>query len=393
MYLLTGALKQRRFASAMTGVSRLSRKGIVWSRQSQLTKREIRLKAFPRVDLKQSFRIGDHVRLRSASAPANAQFRRPKILDGLILKAGTGQLTIGLMEPPPPDRCSWYILPAGNNTTAKGMFSAIRALARRKEECCELYGTLIKGTASRLQGSQEIQIDTTNLNSSQARAVVEAVRSDLTLVHGPPGTGKTSTVVRVINEWRKHSPDERILVTASTNNAIDNILEKFVSGGLVRDIVRVCPEPSALSKGAAKYWVGAFVEGDINRPSAAMKEAQQKVMDSKIVFTTCTGAGLGLLRKVTFPYVIVDEASQITEPNSLIPLVKGCKKSVLAGDHVQLRPTVTQLGEVYGHDISLFERLYNAPDIAGVARVSWTSSIGCIPILQDSRQFGSMVES
>jgi superfamily I DNA and/or RNA helicase len=245
----------------------------------------------------------------------------------------------------------------------------VRLLDGRRSRC-ELYGSLIKGVSSRPQSNTEsIQIDTTHLNSSQARAVLDAVRSDLTLVHGPPGTGKTSTVVRIINEWRKHSPEESILVTASTNNAVDNVLEKFVSGGVVRDLVRVCPDASALSKSAAKYWVGAFVEGDINKPSAAMKEAQRRVMDAKIIFTTCTGAGLGLLRKLTFPYVIVNEASQITEPNSLIPLVKGCKKAVLVGDHVQLRPTVTQLGEAYGYDISLFERLYRSPETGGVAKV------------------------
>lgn len=99
-----------------------------------------------------------------------------------------------------------------------------------------------------------------------------------------------------------------------------------------------------------------------------MEDAQKKVADAKIIFTTCTGAALGLLRKLTFAYVIVDEASQITEPNCLIVLAKGCQKVVLVGDHVQLRPNVTPLGEAYGCDMSLFERLYREPDVTGVAK-------------------------
>jgi superfamily I DNA and/or RNA helicase len=91
---------------------------------------------------------------------------------------------------------------------------------------------------------------------------------------------------------------------------------------------------------------------------AALKEAQNQIKKCNLVFTTCIGAGLGLLRSMVFDTVIIDEASQITEPASLVPLVKGCQKAILVGDHVQLGPTVQQHALLVQFDVSLFERLY-----------------------------------
>lgn len=90
----------------------------------------------------------------------------------------------------------------------------------------------------------------------------------------------------------------------------------------------------------------------------AMDQAKQAIKRSDIIFSTCIGAGIGLLRTQDFDFVIVDEASQQTEPASLVPLVKGCCKAVLVGDHVQLRPTVGQSALALEFDVSLFERLF-----------------------------------
>ena len=333
------------------------------------------VKAIHRIDLKISFRVGDHIRLRSASPPKNIPLRRPRVLDGQVERLQQGALFIRLTQPPPPERCSWYVLPAGNTTTTHAMIRAIRTMAKQKSECCAIYSKLIPGVASKMTSPSEVPapLSHSDLNASQLRAVTEAVRCDLTLCHGPPGTGKTTTIVRIIDQWRRSAGEnEKILVSASTNNAVDNVLEKYLSeqrGAETSDIIRVCPDSASLSKTATRFWVGAFVEGDFNKPSAAMKEAQKKVQEAKIIFTTCTGAALGLLRKLQFAYVIVDEASQLTEPNCLIALVKGCQKAVLVGDHVQLRPTVTPLGAAYQYDVSLFERLYGQPEIPGVSKI------------------------
>ena len=236
-----------------------------------------------RVDLAAPFRAGDHIRLRSATPPKDAPLQKPRILDGLITRIGQGSIKISLMEPPPPECCSWYILSAGNNTTAKAIIETIRTLAKRKHERCQLYSKIIPGATPTIITPHENEVMATmansDLNSSQTLAVSMAAQKDLTLIWGPPGTGKTTTIVRIIDDWRRllHK-GERILVAASTNNAVDNVLEKYISRKTTtpQDIVRVCPDSSTLSNAVIRFWVGAFVDGDFNQPSAAMRKAQKK---------------------------------------------------------------------------------------------------------------------
>lgn len=112
-----------------------------------------------------------------------------------------------------------------------------------------------------------------------------------------------------------------------------------------------------------------MVGKDISNDFAGRRQAQRRISESRLIFTTCAGAGLGLLRFESFEVVLIDEASQQTEPGSLIPLVKGCQRAILVGDHVQLRATVQQHAVIANFDISLFERLYNTSDMSGVAKV------------------------
>ncbi|EGO30083.1 putative restrictase [Serpula lacrymans var. lacrymans S7.9] len=162
-------------------------------------------------------------------------------------------------------------------------------------------------------------------------------------------------------------------MTASTHNAVDNVLERFVkvnkSECLLTDdqILRVATDHSKVSKSLQGYTIDARV-GDINENNKLHKKAQQRVEAAVIVFTTCTGAGLGTLRKVDFDIVLIDEASQITEPCALIPLVKGCQRAVMVGDHVQLRPTVKSMGKALEYDVSLLERLYTGDTKFGMVK-------------------------
>jgi len=99
---------------------------------------------------------------------------------------------------------------------------------------------------------------------------------------------------------------------------------------------------------------------DLNQHPSAKRKAMKRIAESRLVFTTCVGAALGLLRTQTFGTVIIDEASQQTEPASLIPLVKGCQRAVLVGDHVQLRATVSPYASTLDFDVSLMERLWTS---------------------------------
>ena len=102
---------------------------------------------------------------------------------------------------------------------------------------------------------------------------------------------------------------------------------------------------------------------------SAWRKAQKRIRDCRLAFTTCIGAGIGLLRNERFEIVVVDEASQQTEPASIVPLVKGCKMAILVGDHVQLRATVQKHAALYEYDISLFERLYKQTTPSSVRKV------------------------
>lgn len=108
---------------------------------------------------------------------------------------------------------------------------------------------------------------------------------------------------------------------------------------------------------------------DLTGNPSKRRKAQQRIKEARLIFTTCTGASLGLLRDEQFDVVLVDEASQLTEPATLVPLVKGCSRAILVGDHVQLRATVQQNSLLVGYDISLFERHYSMQECKGVAKV------------------------
>lgn len=97
-------------------------------------------------------------------------------------------------------------------------------------------------------------------------------------------------------------------------------------------ILRAATEISRVHKDLQKYTVDARLGGSINDDPRLIQKAEKRVKAARIVFTTCTGASLGILRKSNFQIVLIDEASQISEPAALIPLVKGCRTAVMVGD-------------------------------------------------------------
>ena len=120
---------------------------------------------------------------------------------------------------------------------------------------------------------------------------------------------------------------------------MDNVLERFVR---LNDeehiipsnrIIRFATDRSRVNKALQKYTLEGRVGGEIVRDKARRERAEEFLENAAIVFTTCASAGLGALRMmVEFDTVLIDEASQVTEPIALIPLVKGCKRAVLVGD-------------------------------------------------------------
>ncbi|KAI4699631.1 hypothetical protein J4E81_004658 [Alternaria sp. BMP 2799] len=264
----------------------------------------------------------------------------------------------------------------GSFVTSKTSFDAVTTFYTEREACSAIYAMLLGLPPSNQGNSIGIELPVTVaplLNGSQNAALAASMKHSLTFIWGPPGTGKTHTIVVIITQLLEKLPKLRFLVTAPTHNAVDNMLRRFVAypgaknGGIVP--VRVSTQLSKVAQDLRTYTCDAMVGKDLSANFPARRKAQKRIKEARLVFTTCTGAALGLLRNEAFDVVIIDEASQLTEPATLVPLVKGCSRAILVGDHVQLRATVQQTAVVTGYDVSLFERHYNLAPREGVAKV------------------------
>ena len=193
----------------------------------------------------------------------------------------------------------------------------------------------------RLQMLQKSIPSHVNLSESQMRSVQSALQQRLTLIHGPPGTGKTTAAVSVLSAWR--SLGDRILCAADSNVAADNLHQNLQKWGVKS--YRFSPtEMHQTGERATAY--------------QRMLAIQDAIGSFQIVVTTCASAGHELLRGYNFPRVLIDESTQSIEPSTLLPIINGCSHLVLIGDHRQLPPTViSDDARRLGLDRSLFARL------------------------------------
>ena len=162
---------------------------------------------------------------------------------------------------------------------------------------------------------------------------------DYFLLWGPPGTGKTSVMLRHLVNYLIHHTDEHILLMAYTNRAVDEICEAIErNGNNIKDLyMRI----------GSRYGTGeAYHQQLFDHKIAAVKtraELREVVTKHRIVVATVAGmqSKTELLELIKFDRVIIDEASQILEP-SLVGLLPRFPKVVLIGDHRQLPAVVTQ---------------------------------------------------
>jgi hypothetical protein len=236
----------------------------------------------------------------------------------------------------------------------------------------------------------------TRLNPPQQDAVRFAISAlDLAIIHGPPGTGKTTTLAELIFQCVRRG--ERVLACAPSNTAVDNILERLVE--MLPHVVRV-GHPARVFEQLRGHTLDELVENDPSTaviqdmrrevdqlmraatrrgrgPHAGRRRGElfaeagrlrgqiralersvvQGVLASADVICTTTTIDDDLLGKQQFDLVVVDEACQSTEP-SIWQAILRADRVVLAGDHCQLPPTVLSDEAVrLGMRRSLMQRL------------------------------------
>ncbi|KAG7384713.1 DNA-binding protein SMUBP-2 [Phytophthora pseudosyringae] len=252
----------------------------------------------------------------------------------------------------------------------------------------------------------------TGLNQSQVEAIRFALASkDLALIHGPPGTGKTTTVVEFILQAVTKF-DLKVLVCAPSNIAVDNVLDKLASTcSTLRKKLRLTRvgHPARVLPQILKYCLDAKIQSaegteivnDIRKEMTAMQTKLQKTRDksvrfqlrremkanrkeirvreqkvvgdivqhSNVVFATNVGAASKLLKDVTFDLVIIDEAAQALEASCWVPILKA-KRCVLAGDHLQLPPTIkSKTAAAKGLEVTLFDRITSYANTQSIVKM------------------------
>ncbi|ESO83649.1 hypothetical protein LOTGIDRAFT_222500 [Lottia gigantea] len=205
----------------------------------------------------------------------------------------------------------------------------------------------------------QIEFINEKLNDCQKLAVIKIVLGQCRplpyIIFGPPGTGKTITVVESILQILLQIPSSRIVACTPSNSAADLLVERLFASGKVKvcDMVRL----------------NSFHRKDesipeVVLPFSARGEDINIICRYRIVVCTCNTAGslvnLGL-KVGHFTHAFVDEAGQATEPECLIPLglVSGADgQTVLAGDPKQLGPVLmSRYAKLYGLELSFLERL------------------------------------
>ena len=218
----------------------------------------------------------------------------------------------------------------------------------------------------------------TQLNVSQANAIRHVLQRPLSLIQGPPGTGKTVTSATIVYHLSKLHK-ERILVCAPSNVAVDHLAAKLRDLGL--KVVRLTAKSredveSSVSNLGLHNLVSRSAKGELKKllklkedvgelSSIDTKKFVKQVRKSEleilkkadVVCCTCVGTGDKRL-EAKFRTVLIDESTQASEPECLIPIVKGAKQVILVGDHQQLGPVILDRKAAdAGLKQSLFERL------------------------------------
>ena len=241
------------------------------------------------------------------------------------------------------------------------------------------------------------------LNPIQERAVNEVLwAKDVAIVHGPPGTGKTTTLVEAINETLMR--ESQVLVCAQSNMAVDWISEKLVDRGI--NVLRI-GNPTRVNDKMLGFTYERRFESHPDYPQLwAIRKAIRELRKNKkkgsenyhqkmerlksraaeieirinaelfgearVIACTLVGSAHHLLEGMKFGTLFIDEAAQALEAACWIPM-KRASRVILAGDHCQLPPTVKSIAALRaGLGKTLMERIAeNKPEVVTLLKIQY----------------------
>lgn len=325
---------------------------------------------------------------------------------GTVYEKRAGTITVAFNNELPEwvhEEGVYFLNIAGNRATYKKMQEALNLVRSAKHSRPSFFRDLSLGL--KLPESfdplepKDITFFNPNLNKWQQRAAAKALAAkDIALIHGPPGTGKTTVLIEVIRQAIGQA--QFVFATAPSNTACDNLLECLVASGvpalrlghparIMRHLrehtldFKLAYHPLAKTVDQLEHELHRlFLKRERHRDRRALSRGEreemaeeirrlkleireldtqifsQVVLQAPVMIGTHTSAADPILKGKTFDLLVIDEATQGTEPSTWIPLLRA-HKAVLAGDHFQLPPTVrSKKAEEQGLGRTLFERFH-----------------------------------